>query len=87
MPTDNQINAVALSSAEEAVVNRLPITLAKGDDEKLAVDHVEDVDTKGVYEDPNSPEAILHRYPLLRDMSQLELDALNKRLRRRMSVH
>jgi hypothetical protein len=35
-------------------------------------------------DDENSPEAILERYPLLRDMTPAELDKLNRRVRRRM---
>jgi hypothetical protein len=36
------------------------------------------------HEDPNSPEAILDRYPLLRVMSEGERETLNRRVRRRM---
>jgi hypothetical protein len=38
------------------------------------------------HEDPNSPEAILDRYPLLRVMSEGERETLNRRVRRRMCV-
>ena len=34
--------------------------------------------------DPNSPAAILKRYPLLRNMTTEELERLNKQTRRRM---
>jgi hypothetical protein len=34
--------------------------------------------------DPNSPEAVLSRYPLLSAMSPEERKVLNKKLRRRM---
>lgn len=46
-------------------------------------------DTKGgedLVDEINSPAEILSRYPLLRDMSQSELDVLNKRVRRRMDI-
>jgi hypothetical protein len=36
--------------------------------------------------DPNSPAAILKRYPLLRNMTGEELERLNKQTRRRMWV-
>lgn len=36
------------------------------------------------HEDPNSPEAILDRYPLLRVMTEDERETLNRRVRRRM---
>lgn len=36
------------------------------------------------HEDPNSPEAILDRYPLLRVMTEDEREVLNRRVRRRM---
>lgn len=52
-------------------------------DEKGATELVEDVkDT--IFDDPNSPEAILNRYPLLRNKSEDELAKLNHRVRRRM---
>lgn len=38
------------------------------------------------HEDPNSPEAILDRYPLLRVMSEAEREALNRRVRRRIDI-
>ena len=50
--------------------------------EKGTVDLVEDV--KDTFDDPNSPEAILNRYPLLRDKSQQELDLLNHKVKRIM---
>ena len=34
--------------------------------------------------DPNSPEAVLARYPLLSAMTPEEREALNKKLKRRM---
>lgn len=52
-------------------------------DEKNTIEAIEDV-KDATFEDPNSPEAILHRYPLLRDMSEAERDQLNHRVRRRM---
>lgn len=53
------------------------------EDEKVMTEIIEDVKTRD-NDDPNSPEAILARYPLLRDMSQAELDQLNHKVRRRM---
>jgi hypothetical protein len=52
-------------------------------DEKHGITAVEDI-KDAVYDDPNSPEAILNRYPLLRNMSESELEKLNHRVRRRM---
>ena len=52
--------------------------------EKGTIEIVEDV--KDTFEDPNSPEAILNRYPLLRNKSQQELDLLNHKVRRIMCV-
>jgi hypothetical protein len=54
------------------------------DKEKGSSDFVEDVEIKDTFEDPNSPEAILYRYPLLRNKSQKELDLLNHKVRRIM---
>ena len=50
--------------------------------EKGIIEAIEDV--KDTFEDPNSPDAILNRYPLLRDKSEDELAKLNHQLRRRM---
>lgn len=36
--------------------------------------------------DPNSPEAVLQRYPLLREMSEDEREKLNAKVRRRMDI-
>lgn len=38
------------------------------------------------HEDPNSPEAILDRYPLLRVMTEDEREVLNRRVRRRIDI-
>lgn len=59
------------------------------DDRKLEVGHVEDINNVKEAEaedDPNSPEAILNRYPLLKSKSEKELDILNRQLRRRIDV-
>jgi hypothetical protein len=72
---------VVVSDIEEA----LPQTTAIATDlydSKGSTDHLEKI---GVEEDdPNSPHAILQRYPLLRDRSEKDLDLLNRRVRRRM---
>jgi hypothetical protein len=73
-----------LTNVEEAMP--APTTLEKYGDEKGDIVAVEDV-TKfpgSEDDDPNSPEAILNRYPLLRVMSEKERDVLNRRVRRRM---
>jgi len=54
-------------------------------DEKHESNMIEDVKVREE-EDPNSPEAILQRYPLLRDKSEHELDILNRQLRRRIDI-
>jgi hypothetical protein len=55
------------------------------DKEKGSSDFVEDV-KETTFEDVNSPEAILYRYPLLRNKSQKELDLLNHKVKRIMYV-
>jgi hypothetical protein len=61
----------------------MPVAL---EDEKRAADlFIEDKpDFNDLAYNPNSPEAILDRYPLLKNKSESELDILNRQLRRRM---
>lgn len=75
----------------DKAANDLPI-MALPDNRDSA--HALDVEDKGEiaalehkvveHEDPNSPEAILDRYPLLRVMTEEEREKLNRRVRRRM---
>jgi hypothetical protein len=61
--------------------------IALVDDSKAEIALVEDAKVPYVEEeDLNSPEAILQRYPLLREMSESELDTLNRRVRRRIDI-
>ncbi|WVR04911.1 hypothetical protein IAU60_001923 [Kwoniella sp. DSM 27419] len=57
-------------------------------DDKVEITMVEDaeVDKDKDEIDVNSPEAILQRYPLLRNMSEKELDLLNRKVRRRIDI-
>jgi len=73
-----------LTNVEEAMP--ATTTLDKYGIEKGDIVAVEDISKLGEAEDddPNSPEAILNRYPLLRVMSEKERDVLNRRVRRRM---
>jgi hypothetical protein len=73
--TKKDSDQVVMSNIEEAIP-----TL----DEKHDSNMIEDIKVAQEDDDPNSPEAILQRYPLLRDMSENELDLLNRRVRRRM---
>lgn len=86
--TTNDYNPKVNSEIEET----LPVVQLQDDlhsEKKQEVFMVEDTDVvKGdqVEYDENSDEAILQRYPLLKDMSQSELDKLNRRVRRRIDI-
>lgn len=75
---------IVVSDIEEALPQTTAVATlpAYDNDDKGHVDHLEKMGEEE--EDPNSPEAILQRYPLLRNKSEKELDTLNRRLRRRM---
>jgi len=73
--TKKDSEQVTMSNIEEVIPTM---------DEKYEANMIEDIKVAQEEEDPNSPEAILKRYPLLRDMSEHELDLLNRRVRRRM---
>lgn len=92
MTKTNALNPVVDSRVEEMLVpsptvpvhNSRPASLAPDYDDKGTIEYVEKKMVDEEDDDPNSPEAILQRYPLLRNKSEKELDALNRRVRRRM---
>jgi hypothetical protein len=66
-----------------------PVAVQFDQDSKGEIELQEDINREKVLfdaaeENANSPEAILQRYPLLREMDQTQLDKLNRRVRRRM---
>lgn len=77
---------VAVLSAAEEV---MPMHLAHDNTSKGDIVAIEDASDEKSRdeEDPNSPWAILQRYPLLRNMSPKELDILNRQVRRRLYVY
>lgn len=74
-----------LSDAEEALPQTAALATSTPPkyDDKHQSEFVEDKQMHVEHEE-NSPEEILQRYPLLRNLSQKELDKLNRRVKRRM---
>ena len=54
--------------------------------EKAEISLIEDSKGDTTEWELNSPEEILSRYPLLKDLSEDELDKLNRRVRRRIDL-
>lgn len=76
---------LVVSDIEEAVPQTAALSTLPEYDSKGYVDHLEEKKMGDEEdEDLNSPEAILARYPLLKDKSKKDLDLLSKRLRRRL---
>jgi hypothetical protein len=79
------VEGVLPAVAAAPIISNGPGTVPIDIDEKGHSELVEDI-KDATFDDPNSPEAILHRYPLLRNKSEEELAKLNHRVRRRMWV-
>jgi hypothetical protein len=81
-------HTVPTLKVDAALDSSLPVAQVQHEidlEEKREVYHVEEKVAEDD-ENPNSPEAILARYPLLREMSEKELDTLNRRVRRRIDI-
>lgn len=84
-PTHHQDNRHTVAPVLEETLPQVALHDHLAIEEKHEVDMVEDAKLR-LDEDPNSPEAILQRYPLLREMSESQLDKLNRQVRRRIDI-
>lgn len=83
-PNHSTHRPVVVSDIEETLPQVTADATLPEYDSKGHTDHVEEKIFDEEDDNPNSPENILQRYPLLRDRSERELDLLNRKLRRRM---